>query len=447
LDKVLKIVKEIAEKSAGGDYIYYIYRGEPRLYPKVSSTLYRELNTLSKRFGIEALQNIEAVEYGMLEEVRRYTQGVNDNDIEILTQLQHYGGKTNLIDFTTDSAIALFFACNGHFQEDGRVILVNIDTPQGEIVKPGNPVNRVISQKSIFVRPPKGFVEPDEEIIIPKADKRHILDYLRRYHGIWPRTIYNDLHGFIRYTDKDGSAYAGFYKGVTSPAHNRQEYQTAIRYYSEAIRLNPEFDAAYNNWGTALAALGQHQEAIADYNEAIRLDLEYATAYYNRGAAKTALGQYQEAIADYNKAIGLSPRYAEAYNNRGLARVKLRHYEEAIADYDKAIGLNPEYAKAYSDRGNAKANLGHYEQALVDYDKAIDLNPKLALAYYNRGMAQLCLGEMEEGKKYLIRAKDKGLNIADLFRRRYGDCKHFEQKFAVILPDDIKALLKPLEEP
>ena len=31
-------------------------------------------------------------------------------DFEILTEIQHYGGKTNLIDFTTDYFIALFFA-------------------------------------------------------------------------------------------------------------------------------------------------------------------------------------------------------------------------------------------------------------------------------------------------------------------------------------------------
>ena len=44
-------------------------------------------------------------------------------DFEILTEIQHYGGKTNLIDFTTDYFIALFFACDGHHDKEGRVIL------------------------------------------------------------------------------------------------------------------------------------------------------------------------------------------------------------------------------------------------------------------------------------------------------------------------------------
>lgn len=41
--KVMEKIQEIVEKSADGDYIY---RGEPECYPKVSSTLYRHLNTV-----------------------------------------------------------------------------------------------------------------------------------------------------------------------------------------------------------------------------------------------------------------------------------------------------------------------------------------------------------------------------------------------------------------
>jgi len=47
-----------------------------------------------------------------------------NDDFEILTKLQHYGGKTNLIAFTTDSFITLFFACDRYPKKNGRVILV-----------------------------------------------------------------------------------------------------------------------------------------------------------------------------------------------------------------------------------------------------------------------------------------------------------------------------------
>ena len=75
-------------------------------------------------------------------------------DFEILTEIQHYGGKTNLIDFTTDYLIALFFACDGHHEKKGRIILQRTEKIQDIIERPRNPRHRIIAQKSVFVRPP-----------------------------------------------------------------------------------------------------------------------------------------------------------------------------------------------------------------------------------------------------------------------------------------------------
>ncbi len=110
-------------------------------------------------------------------------------DFEILTEIQHYGGKTNLIDFTTDYFIALFFACDGLYDEDGRVILQKTDEIRVMIAHPRNPRHRVIVQKSVFVRPPKGFIEPREEqiVVVPSYLKQGslnicgiIMGYLQR---------------------------------------------------------------------------------------------------------------------------------------------------------------------------------------------------------------------------------------------------------------------------
>ena len=99
--------------SADGDYIY---RGEPECYKKVSSNLYRELERL------ELLdQGIEEIEKTELEEAKDYID--ETDEFKILIQIQHYDGKTNLIDFTTDYYVALFFAVNSSPGKDGRIIL------------------------------------------------------------------------------------------------------------------------------------------------------------------------------------------------------------------------------------------------------------------------------------------------------------------------------------
>ena len=137
----------------------------------------------------------------------------------MMAQLQHYGGKTNLIDFTTDYLRALYFACDGTHYEDGRIILLQKTdeiTKKYQVEEPLYPQNRVIAQKSIFVRPPKGYIEPDQydEIEIPKSLKKPMLDHLRKYHGISTATMYNDLHGFIINQEIHEKAYIEYYRGL-----------------------------------------------------------------------------------------------------------------------------------------------------------------------------------------------------------------------------------------
>ena len=194
LNRILEIISRIAETTADGDYIY---RGEPQHYEQVSSSLWREC-----RQEIETEEfDIEAIQERMLEAAKDYTH--ETDPFEILTELQHYGGHTNLIDFTTDNHIALFFACDGFLDKPGRIISFQRTEKTNEeykIREPQNPRNRVIAQKSIFVRPPKGFLESGQYdvIDIPKSIKEPILDHLQKQHGISTRNVYNDLHGFIR---------------------------------------------------------------------------------------------------------------------------------------------------------------------------------------------------------------------------------------------------------
>ena len=69
--------------------------------------------------------------------------------------------------------------------------------------------------------------------------------------------------------------------------------------------------------GLAYYRLDEYREAIDDYTEAIRLDPDYNphyfSAYYNRGFAYYRLEEYEEAIDDYTQAIRLNPDYTDAY--------------------------------------------------------------------------------------------------------------------------------------
>ena len=230
-DEIQKKIDEIESKSDGGGYIF---RGEPECYPKSSSKLYRDFEIEDEKFNIAAVEEemLEAAkkhagrrskEFPQDELSRAVEASLEKNaDFELLTEIQHYGGKTNLIDFTEDYSVALFFACQSKYgddREDGRVILQKIEDLEkaGMIAYPEKPRHRVVAQKSVFVRPPRGFIEnltKDVIVVIPKALKEKIRVWLQDYHGISTESIYNDVHGFIINQDIHGAFYTNFYKGI-----------------------------------------------------------------------------------------------------------------------------------------------------------------------------------------------------------------------------------------
>ncbi|KAJ7975236.1 outer envelope protein 64, chloroplastic-like [Quillaja saponaria] len=90
----------------------------------------------------------------------------------------------------------------------------------------------------------------------------------------------------------------------------------------------------------------QFQKAIGFYSEAIKLCGKNATYYSNRAAAYLELGSYILAEEDCTKAINLDKKNVKAYLRRGTAREMLGYYKEAIDDFRYALVLEPTNKRA-----------------------------------------------------------------------------------------------------
>ena len=108
-------------------------------------------------------------------------------------------------------------ACDGSPGKNGRVILEKKELISAYIEKPYEPINRVIAQKSVFIRHPDGFMSPsgDDVMNIPAMLKQPVLGHLRNSHGISVETIYNDVHGFIKDQSIHLEVYKSHYIGLT----------------------------------------------------------------------------------------------------------------------------------------------------------------------------------------------------------------------------------------
>lgn len=93
------------------------------------------------------------------------------------------------------------------------------------------------------------------------------------------------------------------------------------------------------NEGTEKVAQGQHQEAIRLFTKAIELMPDFAQAYTYRGSAKFDTGDWDGAYDDYTRAIEIDPTYAEPYDFRGRLRLFWYDEEGACEDFRKAFIL------------------------------------------------------------------------------------------------------------
>ena len=154
------IIRAIEEKTADDDYIF---RGESRCHEVVSSGLYRKLEKVRMlNLGVEIFQKQE------LEYAKRYRYTQKTNESEILTEIQYFGGKTNLIDFTTNLHIALFFACEKFHHEDGRIILQDKNGEiKDRIINPVIWIQRVAStsRRAYSLNPPRVLLRPIRRLL------------------------------------------------------------------------------------------------------------------------------------------------------------------------------------------------------------------------------------------------------------------------------------------
>ncbi len=138
--------------------------------------------------------------------------------------------------------------------------------------------------------------------------------------------------------------------------------------------------------------------AIEDFNQAIRLDpnfdeayLQLGSAYHNRGLqgkdANSSLNAYKVAIENYSKALRINPDFFAAYLQRVkiygeineiFARTKTdattinENIQAAFEDINQLLRIDPNSPYAYREQGAFRFEQKDYQGAFVSYQKAVE---------------------------------------------------------------------------
>jgi tetratricopeptide (TPR) repeat protein len=379
-----------------------IYRGQANHEWEITSSAYRELKKNMNDLVTPSL--LKEYHDKLIDGARRLhdISLSNEDDITILSHLQHNKAKTILIDYTYNPLAALWFACTDKTCDnvDGCVYAVeesfthNIfplknndldflfkSTEIAYIYHPYQINQRIINQQSVFLIRWLGKIDKSQQIqiIVPSKKKNEILQELQVL-GVTRKTLFPDFIGYIDTFEYDTDNKSICNTIVVSAREimegNKPNYSDAKSLLNDALELTSTYD------GTEDRAYILHE-------------LGYIS--YRLNAFDDALKYYNEAIKEKNKFLeddSFGIMYTETA--KGLTYIKRGEYSKALPIFEKArkslllsVEKNPYIAYVFNNIANTYREMGLYESAKEMAEEAEDI-------------ARTCLGTESKDYAYII---------------------------------------------
>lgn len=165
-----------------------------------------------------------------------------------------------------------------------------------------------------------------------------------------------------------------------------KNYDEAIKYYQECLKLNPDSASAYNALGAVYFERGEIEKAEENLLQALKLNPELTNANYNLAQVYEARGRLDKAIEAYEEELKHNPNHFKAAFN--LARIyRLKNddkKEESLLRL--CLNIEPDFPLTYFYLAriylNRQENL---EEAISLVRRGLELKPESkdrALGYF-----------------------------------------------------------------
>jgi len=153
---------------------------------------------------------------------------------------------------------------------------------------------------------------------------------------------------------------------------SKHEVQAAVDQLQKAIRLAPQFSAAWNNLGTIAFQSGRFTEAETHFRKALDSAPNAYAPLVNLGAALLSEGRYDEAFPVNSSAVRVKPDDPLAQSQLGNNLYRLGRLDEAEDHLKQAEALDPSHfsypqlvlAQIYESRGNHSMMMHELEEFL-----------------------------------------------------------------------------------
>jgi adenylate cyclase len=174
-------------------------------------------------------------------------------------------------------------------------------------------------------------------------------------------------------------------------------WNNAIRYYEQALKLDPDYALAYCGLADNYAYMGSvvmpENEAIAKEREfaqkALALDLGLAEAHMSLGLALVAAFEWRNGLKEFDRALQLNPNLAFAYELQAWTLNGLGRFDEAIAKVRKAVELDPLNPFFQMSLSFYQYWARQYDDAIAQARKTLEMDPNSAISHVLLGLSFL----------------------------------------------------------
>ncbi|HMJ64715.1 MAG TPA: tetratricopeptide repeat protein, partial [Candidatus Binatia bacterium] len=156
----------------------------------------------------------------------------------------------------------------------------------------------------------------------------------------------------------------------------------AIKYLSNAVRIDDGYARAHSQMGTALQQSGKNAEAMKHFERAIALDPGDVSARAQLAGLFAATGQTEAAINQSREALKVTPDAVLILNNLAwmlatTPEAKLRNGAEAVRLAERAVELSQRKEVFFlGTLAAAYAEAGRFEDAIKTAEEAVALAEK-----------------------------------------------------------------------
>ena len=191
----------------------------------------------------------------------------------------------------------------------------------------------------------------------------------------------------------------------------RVQIETGIRYYQQAVQLDPKFAQAWAGLASAHMAITWFAErpvaetmadARREAEHARQLDPKLSSAWRVLGFVSHYLDwDHQVAEAHFRHALALNPRDAAAQSWYGDFLLDLRRFDEARAAYTRAESASPRWLEPPIFRANIYTFTGQPALAIVEQRRTLESEPNYGLGNHFLGRAYAASGDWARAIEYL----------------------------------------------